>query len=192
MSSKSSDPRTPTFAHITQLANIEAHPAQENPSEHVNFQAFAANLDERRIFRTDPTWAIWAMREAFEKLQQKEEPDGDTCVLSAAQWILWYGQSLFKQVLYPCDTPDDLRPWNPGPLYRGKAELSLHRWHFWKNGFKAVASSRTGEEKAHGWRDHFKAAASGGKEKGSYSQECIKVAAKAASIMDSLEENMTF
>jgi len=55
-----------------------------------------------------------------------------------------------------------------------------------------VASSGTVGEKAYGWRDHSKAAASGGKEKGSYSQKCIKVAAKAAAIMDSLEENMTF
>lgn len=63
--------------------------------------------------------------------------------------------------------------WAPGPLYGGKAHLTLNRWHFWRDGYRAVASC--GKEK----------------EKG-YSQECKSVAAKAAALMDALEENMTF
>lgn len=89
MNSKPNDPWTPNSALIVQLANIEIPPPQENPSEHVNFQAFAANLYERRTFRTDLTWAMWALREAFETRQENQEPDGDSCVLSAAQRILW-------------------------------------------------------------------------------------------------------
>lgn len=55
--------------------------------EFVNFNAFCANLHEIRAIRADPTFAIWALRDAFE-----EEPDGDyrqdLIVLAAAQWIL--------------------------------------------------------------------------------------------------------
>lgn len=148
-------------------------PDPENPSEYVNFHAFAANVFERRFFSNGPTWAIWAQRDAHEDRREEKGVIRDAYVLAAAQWILWYGQSLFKQVLFPGDAPDDLRPWTPGPLYHGKASLSLHRWHFWRDGFNAVAS---GQEK-------------GGE---AFGQECTSVAAKAVEIMDSLERNMTF
>ncbi|CAF9921354.1 hypothetical protein IMSHALPRED_005160 [Imshaugia aleurites] len=150
-----------------------ACPDPENPSEYVNFHAFAANVFERRFFSNGPTWAIWAQRDAHEDRREEKGVIRDAYVLAAAQWILWYGQSLFKQVLFPGDAPDDLRPWTPGPLYHGKASLSLHRWHFWRDGFNAVAS---GQEK-------------GGE---AFGQECTSVAAKAVEIMDSLERNMTF
>jgi hypothetical protein len=65
--------------------------------------------------------------------------------------------------------------WSPGPLYHGKAHLTLDRWHFWRDGYKAVASSGKEED-----------------EKKWYSQECKDVAAKAAAMMDALEKNMTF
>ena len=95
-------------------------------------------------------------------------------VLAVAQWILWYGQSLFKQVLFQGEVSlNDLRAWRPGPLYKGKANLSLDRWHFWRDGYSAMASSRKEEEKG-------------------YSEECRDVAAKAAGMMDALERNMTF
>lgn len=114
-----------------------------------------------------------AHRSAHEEQQEGTEEIRSAYILGAAQWILWYGQSLFKQVLYPGDPPEDLRPWNPGPLYDGKASLSLHRWHFWRDSYKAIASGeRQGEE--------------------SFSQECKDIAAKAVSMVDSFERNMSF
>ena len=149
-------------------------PDPDDPSKYVNFHAFVANLDERRVFSTDPTWAIWALRDAHEEPHKEQGSIRDAFVLGAAQYILWYGQSLFKQLLFPGDaSADDLRCWSPGPLYDGKKCLSLHRWHFWRDSFKAVAS----QEK---------------EEKNQFSQECKMVAAKAAAMMDSLEKNMTF
>ena len=94
-------------------------------------------------------------------------------VLAAAQWILWHGQSFFKQVLFLDDeTIQDSGKWSPGPLYRGTSDLSLHRWQFWKESYRTVALAGKDEEK------------------GGYGQECRTVAAKAADIMDSLEKNM--
>ena len=96
-------------------------------------------------------------------------------VLAAAQWILWYGQSFFKQVLFLDDENiKHSRAWSPGPLYSGTSALSLHRWRFWKESFRTVALAGKDEEK------------------GGYGQECRTVAAKAADMMDSLEKNMMF
>jgi len=162
-----------------QQAKPEVHtgPDPEKPRNYVNFHAFASNLFERRVIHTSPTWAIWAQRDAFEGREPYRERPGvpdDIYILAAAQWILWYGQSIFKQVLFPGEVSSDhLRKWNPGPLYDGKAHFTLHRWHFWRVGYNAVASSEKEKKKG-------------------YSQECKNVAAKAAAMMDALEKNMTF
>ncbi|KAI9826650.1 MAG: hypothetical protein M1832_006246 [Thelocarpon impressellum] len=146
----------------------------EDPGKYVNLHAFAANLHERRILPTNPAWAIRAHSEAHEGGAQGQDGMRATYVLAAAQWILWYGQSLFKQVLFSGDvTSDDLRAWTPGPLYHGAAHLTLQRWHFWKDGFRAAAAEGNEEEKGLG-------------------QECSTVAAKAAELMESLEESMAF
>ena len=205
-------------------------PDPEDPQRFVNFHAFVANIDERRIFSTDPLWAIWTQREAHEDRRRSEFPGQDqdcvrdAYVMAAAQWILWYGQTLFKQLLSPRKTSDkNYQYWEPGPTHNGKALLSLHQWHFWRDGFRAVASwskrkKPRSNHKAtlslhrwHFWRDGFRAVASGhteekGEKKGEkkekienceeaqkgYSQECKNLAMRAANLMDSLEQNMTF
>lgn len=165
------------MTHLTIAFNTGPDP--ENPGHYVNFHAFAANVEERRIQGTDPTWAIWALREAHEEICKEEgkfrQLVRDELILAAAQWILWYGQSLFKQILFQGDVdPDDLvKSWCPGELYRGEGGLSRGRWRFWRDGFGAVAA----------W---------GGGEKEGYGEECVRVAARAAEIMEALEENMTF
>lgn len=167
---------TAASAGIMPLAEKELYtePDPDRPGHYVNFHAFAANIYECRIFRTDPTWAIWAQREAHEKRLEGLGSVRDEYVLAAAQWILWYGQSFFKQVLFSGEVSlDEMRSWSPGPLYDGTKFLSLHRWHFWRDQYKAVASGEKEDEKGFG-------------------QECKIVAAKTAELMDWLEKNMTF
>lgn len=148
-------------------------PDPDDPSIYVNFHAFAANLFERRIFRTDPTWAIWAQREAHETGSSEDSSIRAAYVLAAAQWILWSGQSLFKQVISTGDVSHrELQFWTPGPLYGGDSHLSLRRWRFWKGGFTIFAFSGEKEEKA-------------------FIRECKKVAAMTAQLMDSLERSMS-
>ena len=174
---ESSSPIAPAFLSTVQLAkaNDITEPDPDCPNNYVNFHAFAANLFERRILPTKPTWAIWAQREAHEDENEPASTMRDYYVLAAAQWILWYGQSFFKQVLFQDDeSTKDSQMWTPGRLYSGTRSLSLHRWQFWKESFRTVALAGKDEEK------------------GGYGQECRTVAAKAADIMDSLEENMTF
>ncbi|KAI9749597.1 MAG: 1,3-beta-glucanosyltransferase gas1 [Chaenotheca gracillima] len=147
---------------------------REKGIAYANFHAFAANLREHRIFRTDPTWAIWAQREAHEGVSTRPNGSRDVVLLAAAQWILLYGQTLFKQIVFTGDiSPREVQFWKPGPLYDGQADLSLQRWYFWRDGFKSAASGEKEQNKGLG-------------------QECKSVAAKAADMMDSLERNMTF
>jgi len=106
-------------------------PDPDDPSIYVTFHAFAANLFERRIFHTNPTWAIWAQREAHENSPAEESSIRAAYVLAAAQWILWSGQSFFRQVIFTGDVSHkDLQFWTPGPLYGGDSQLSLQRWRF--------------------------------------------------------------
>ena len=183
---------TPTFPPFCQSCRIilvdtvadsdlssNADPDPEDPEKWVNFHAFAANIYERRILSTDPTWSIWAQRDAHEgdaRIPKKESGIiRGAYVMAAAQWIFWYGQSLFKQVLYPGDiSGTELQHWMPGPLYDGKASLSLHRWHFWRDRFEAVASEATDKKRGKG-----------------VSQECKTMAMRAAKLMDALEQSMT-
>lgn len=64
---------------------------------------------------------------------------------------------------------EDKQYWEPGELYDGEPVLSLHRWRFWKDGFKEVAEE-TSES----------------------SDECKAVTAKAAYMMEAYEKNMMF
>ena len=144
---------------------------------YVNAWAFTANLYERRVFRTDPREAIICLSEALEGARPGAGDiwtTRDLQVLSAAQWILWYGQSLFKQVLSPTEKvyPETPEYDDRGPLYQGKRGLSLDRWHFWRDGFNAIASS-------------------GKEEKQEYSQECRNVSAKVADMMEAFEKSMS-
>ena len=163
----------------TQLADATLFivPDPEFPMQHVNLQAFVANLDDLHIFGTNYTWAIWAQRDAHEEDPIEKEHRAvihDSVVLGAAQYILWGGQGFFKQVICPGDVSSyDLRCWTPGQRYKSKAALSLDRWHFWRDGFNAVASREKEKEIE-------------------FSQECKMVALKAANMMDALEMNMTF
>ena len=149
-----------------------SEPDPDQPGRWVSFQAFVANLFERGTLGTSPTWAIWAQREAHERGVEVDVSLRAPYLLAAAQWILLYGQALYKQVLCPEDVSAvNSRLWKPGSLYHGGADLSLHRWHF--------------------WRDSFRAAAAGTEEKG-FDSECQIWAARAADMMDALERNMAF
>ncbi|KAI9799107.1 MAG: hypothetical protein M1825_004874 [Sarcosagium campestre] len=149
---------------------------RENPRDFVNFHAFAANLVAWRIIPVNPTWAIWAQRDAHEELQDEDHLIRDAHVMAAALWILLSGQRLFQQVQFLGQIDDDdLRSWRPGPLYSNDdddARLTLQRWRFWRDGFSTVAS--------------------GEKQGKTFSEECRNLALKAADMMDAFEKNMSY
>jgi hypothetical protein len=161
-------------------------PDVEHPHRYVNLHAFVANLCEHRLLQPmSPALALLAQREALEwggprEWWQGPDPEVpiEVYVMAAAQYILWSGQSLFKHVIYPDDLAgEDLLMWTPGPLFtadRGEGGLSLARWHFWRNAYRAVAVSSAEGEKQQ------------------YHEECRNVAARAVAVMDALEMSMSF
>lgn len=142
----------------------------------VNYHAFLAHF-ELIVGRTvsSPTYAIWTMREAFEGMDYTEEEFSDYYIMAAAQWIFWNGQMLLQHFLYASASrvaESDEKSWRLGSLLedekRSMGLLSLERWRFWADGFKAVAT----DEKS--------------------SDECRSLSGKAASLMEAMEMNMTF
>ena len=160
-------------------------PEPENPIAYVNFHAFAANVFEHRLFRiTDPDWAIWALRDGLEETHDKENEKGvrDAYILAAAQWILWFGQTLYKSLLLASSSSKNSglkeeRAWRPGPMYSGKAVLSIDRWHFWIDRFIVYGSSSEKPDRS---------------VLGPCSEECQRLARKAAEMMDVLERSLSF
>lgn len=115
------------------------------PSAWVNFHSFAAKL-EAWIWcpRIKPTWAIWAMRDAFEERDAYYESDEVryAYVLAAAQYVLYRGQDIIQHMACPgVVSDDDKQHWKAGPKYSGPASLSPERWCFWRDGFRAAAAS---------------------------------------------------
>lgn len=112
------------------------------------------------------------LREAFESEAPEETWERDCNIMAAAQWILWHGQTLFKQVIFYQlqGASIDEKHWRFGETFAGPPmeARSVERWRFWKAGFEAV-------EKA-----------------SDASDECKNIAKRAACMMASLEGGMLF
>lgn len=151
--------------------------AEETPLEWVNYHAFLAQLEAAGVWAAGmPTFAVWEMRDAFETERGgKDEGQGKIHqyhVMAAAQWILWDGQEIFKYMVNPLPISDvDARLWRLGDgcTLSSVPVVSLARWQFWKEGFKAAGA--------------------GG---GEGSHECKDLAGRAAALMDAIEQSMTF
>ncbi|EPS34320.1 hypothetical protein PDE_09284 [Penicillium oxalicum 114-2] len=159
------------------MQNFCAGPEIDHVERYVNYNSFLAHLYDHRIFPTDPTYALWAMRAAFEDDRKHESRSlRSSWVLGAAQWILWNGQSLFKLVVEPAlfDVTLETWPasnreaWEAGSLYVGTGGFSLERWRFWKTGFGQAADDD------------------------GLSEECRDISQRAMTLMEMFEKNMMF
>lgn len=76
-----------------------------DPARFVNYQAFMANLQDIGVWLPGSTDAVQVLNQAFSITDRESDPAAiqDAWILGAAQWILWYGQGLFKQIL--CSDP---------------------------------------------------------------------------------------
>ena len=115
------------------------------------------------------------IRLAFEEKQPEESWERDCYAMSAAQWILWYGQSLFKMILYSQFEEEDAMAvnggaWRLGSHYEGPQLVvrSVERWRFWKGRFDAIESDTQA------------------------SDECRKLASKAAGLMEAIQRALLF
>ncbi|KAE8152501.1 hypothetical protein BDV25DRAFT_150977 [Aspergillus avenaceus] len=118
-----------------------------------------ARLFEHRIFPTGVAFATRALREAFEV--DHDEPHRSVYILGAAQWILWYGQTLSSLVWQRIHS--DARPEFPVTAEHSLDRFTTEKWKLWKTRFREYQGN----------------------------DECAKVAQKAACLMDALEKNLT-
>ncbi len=114
-----------------------------------------------------------AMREAFEEKQPEETWERDCNAMAAAQWIISYGQTLFKQILYSHFEDNErtgTASWRFGKQYGGPpmACRSVERWRFWKRCFEAIEGDLDAGD------------------------ECKKLTSRAAGLMGSIEKGMWF
>lgn len=146
-----------------------------DPARYVNYQAFLANITDIGIWLPGSKDAVWALHSAFAATDRGGERDAAAVhkawVLGAAQWILWFGQGLFKQVL----CPDHPHAHDTARVEGGRGDIrasapgyaTLRQWTEWKRGFTAFAGLEgTGHE-------------------------CGRVASKAADMMEVLEKGMS-
>lgn len=105
-----------------------ADPSDKELAHYVNFHAFCAHLEMAEGTRSD--FAFWTMRDAFEEIHDKETSSvHEACIMTAAQWILWDGQGLFKAS----------KSWNK--------DVTRKKWQAWKKEFiKAASSGQFGQE----------------------------------------------
>jgi hypothetical protein len=114
---------------LTENTNGGPGDDDEPPIYYVNYQAFIANVEDIGLYLPGPRSAVLAMRSAFEDIDEKEGSEiREAWIMGAAQWILWNGQGLFKQLLWPGNNETGM-------------QFDMKIWRAWKDGFKDTAAS---------------------------------------------------
>lgn len=76
-------------------------------ARYINFQAFLAHVHSAGLFLANADYARYAMQSAFNENHSEESRQvQDAWVLGAAQWGLWYGQEMFKVLMWSKETFD--------------------------------------------------------------------------------------
>ena len=148
-------------------------PEADDPQVYVNFQAFMAALWAIELWGPGEAQALYAMRDAFEESSaNREKWEADSYTMAAAQWILFYGQGIFKMILNPAGIDSETDTvWRFGRHFSGSEKLkpgSVERWRFWQSCFDAAAKDD------------------------SSSKECQDLARRAADLMDAIAKSMLF
>ncbi|CAJ2511954.1 Uu.00g075790.m01.CDS01 [Anthostomella pinea] len=131
---KKSSHEDPAVAHHTfyqhlqeDLADNEFEPGDDGSAlaEYVNYQAFLANLTDMTLYLPRSCFATRPLRDAFAGDHGEGVSVHEAWIMGAAMWILYCGQALFKQILYPENVDD--------------GEITGDEWRSWKEGFERVA-----------------------------------------------------
>ncbi|KAJ5612367.1 hypothetical protein N7510_005561 [Penicillium lagena] len=164
-----------SHTRFTWMLPDDVCPSEEDPQTWPNFNAFLAHAQSRRVGANEPYYADETLRSTFErgcdtvnfKGISTFEGERDQQIIAAAQYILWDGQNLFKRCLCP-DLAEmgDRRIRDSGG---SRLVFGLGRWRGWKNGFKKNAEEENG-----------------------MGEECRKVCAKTAALMETIEASMRF
>lgn len=122
---------------MEERAGLSPEDDDATAERYVNYQAFAAHLSGEGVYLPGPEDVHGIMRDASDEGVAHITHEGeshavrDAWVLGAAQWIIWGGQGLFKQVVLPVSD----------------GQITMKEWKEWKaNFYMVVASEKYGEE----------------------------------------------
>ncbi|KXJ95093.1 hypothetical protein Micbo1qcDRAFT_200530 [Microdochium bolleyi] len=122
------------------------------PARYVNFQAFLASLYSTGIFAPGlvPVPAQRSLEGAFRsnghkldrsaaEAEEAEESDmtvvREAWVTGASQWIIWYGQALFRDIVLSAATRDQA-----AETSEQEQVVTAQHWHMWIEAFGRVAT----------------------------------------------------
>ncbi|OJK00226.1 hypothetical protein ASPACDRAFT_42810 [Aspergillus aculeatus ATCC 16872] len=83
-------------------------------------------------------FAIWQLRSALEWPHVNPRLV-DHHLAIVREWIFHAGYELYRQRYEGVLEPDEVRRTQPGPLYRGRADIPRERWIFWKERIAELA-----------------------------------------------------
>ncbi len=101
--------------------------------------AFAARLTAAGVLDLD-NFGIWAMRTALET-DDKSNQDVGSQVSAAAAWIEYAGKRMYDLSLHDAKGSQATRG---GPKWEGAAGYSVARWNYWKDKFRELKESDSG------------------------------------------------
>lgn len=111
-----------------------------SPDEWLNLNSFAARLYASGL--TGWGYAIWELRDAFEKELGPSPDDNDCQIAAASEWLIQGAPQLLRVSLevHVLDEADK-RAYSGSPLWAGAPGLGAERWGFWKRRLGEVRES---------------------------------------------------
>lgn len=123
-----------------------AEPTPESAQQWISLNSYAARLLEIR-FGYWTHLAVWTLKTALEQPPKAYKPSLNCAVAAAAEWIIHSGYFIFGRLTElgkdgksgeGRGEEDESIGVGVGPLFGGKAGLTMERWHFWKQRFGEV------------------------------------------------------
>ncbi|KAI0406963.1 hypothetical protein F4802DRAFT_555159 [Xylaria palmicola] len=114
----------------------------------VSFHALVARLLHAGVSPGSETTAVWMLRDALEQ-DGAAGPGADLALMTAAVYVEYAGATLAQTLaLRPAPALDDAqrRLLRGGALWKDKSGLTVDRWRFWGQRFRARAASATAPE----------------------------------------------
>lgn len=125
-----------------------AEPTPYSAQQWISLNSYAARLLELRL----GYWtrlAVWALMKALEQPPEAYRSSLNCAVAAAAEWIIHSGFFIFERLIElgtdgisgeRTGEGDESRRVSIGPLFKGKAGLTMERWQFWKQRFGEVGN----------------------------------------------------
>lgn len=123
-----------------------AEPTPCSAQQWISLNSYAARLLGLRLGHWTHL-AVWTLMTALEQPPKVYRSSLNCAVAAAAEWIIHSGYFIFERITElgtdgrsgeRRGEGDESSRVSVGPLFKGKAGLTMERWHFWKQRFGEV------------------------------------------------------